>query len=363
MKQLLLGGLLMLCSLSWAQEKSKPFAVEAAVLRGNVLLHSPYIPQFMTGHPDGFMLSYAHKTTGQNEWESTYNFPDYGLYFLYQDFKNTTLGFNSAVGGFYKFYFANRHLSLKIAQGLAMTTNPYDRVTNSKNRAFGSRFMGNTDFVFGYTRDNILGNLGIDLGLFFTHYSNGRFKSPNSGINTYGLNLGVHYDIHPVTLPKTMASTTTKFTEPIKTNFILRTGINESPSIGSGQKPFYHVGVFVDKRLGRKSAIQLGSEVFFTLSNQEYIRYKAIAFPELNINPNTDYKRVGIFVGHELFINRLSLEAQLGYYVYQPYKMDIDMYDRLGMKYYVTKNCFVGLGVKTHGLMAEATEFALGIRL
>jgi hypothetical protein len=123
------------------------------------------------------------------------------------------------------------------------------------------------------------------------------------------------------------------------------------------------VGAYVDKRLGRKSAIQLGTEVFFTLSNQEYIRYKSIAYPELNLDPNTDYKRVGIFVGHELFINRLSLEAQLGYYVYQPYKMDIDMYDRLGIKYYITKNCFAGLGVKTHGFMAEATEFALGIRL
>ena len=363
MKQLLLGSVLILCSLSWSQQKAKPFSIEASVLRGNVLLHSPYIPQFITGHPDGFMLSYARKTTGQSEWESTYNFPDYGLYFLYQDFKNTTLGFNSAVGGFYKFYFANRHLSLKIAQGLAMTTNPYDRVTNSKNRAFGSRFMGNTDFVFGYTRDNILGNLGIDLGLFFTHYSNGRFKSPNSGINTYGINLGVHYDMNPVALPTTPASTNAEFFEPIKYNFILRTGINESPSIGSGQKPFYHVGAYVDKRLGRKSAIQLGTEVFFTLSNQEYIRYKSIAYPELNLDPNTDYKRVGIFVGHELFINRLSLEAQLGYYVYQPYKMDIDMYDRLGIKYYITKNCFAGLGVKTHGFMAEATEFALGIRL
>ena len=36
------------------------------------------------------------------------------------------------------------------------------------------------------------------------------------------------------------------------------------------------------------------------------------AYPELNIDPNTDYKRVGVFVGHELFINRISLEAQAG---------------------------------------------------
>ena len=363
MKQLVIGSVMMMCALSWAQKTAKPIAFEAAVLRGNVLLHSPYIPQFMTGHPDGFMLSYAHKSTGKLEWETAYNYPDYGLYFLYQDFKNSTLGYNSAVGGFYKFYFANRHLSLKIAQGLAMTTHPYDRVTNSKNRAFGSRYMGNTDFVFAYTHDNILDHLGLDVGLFFTHYSNGRFKSPNSGINTYGLTLGLHYEVNPVDLPEARSLSNNSFKEPIKYNFVLRTGINESPSIGSGQKPFYHLGAYADKRLGRKSAIQLGTEVFFTLSNQEYIRYKAIAFPELHLDPNTDYKRVGVFVGHELFINRISLETQLGYYVYQPYKIDIAMYDRLGMKYYITKNWYTGVGVKTHGLMAEATEFAIGIRL
>jgi hypothetical protein len=35
----------------------------------------------------------------------------------------------------------------------------------------------------------------------------------------------------------------------------------------------------------------------------------------------------------------------------------------LGIKYYITKNIFTGVGVKTHGFMAEATEFALGVRL
>jgi hypothetical protein len=363
MKSICISFFCLLCSVGWTQKQPKPFAIEAAVIRGNVLLHSPYMVQFITGHPDGFMLSYAHKSTGKHEWEKAYNYPDYGIYFVYQDFKNPILGYSSAAGGFYKFYFANRHLSLKIAQGLAMTTNPYDRVTNSKNRAFGSRFMGNTDFVIGYTRDRVIDNLGVDLGFFFSHYSNGRFKSPNSGVNTYGITLGVHYDFNPITLPVANDSIKTTYTEPLKYTVVLRSGLNESPSVGSGQKPFYHISGFVDKRVSRKSAIQAGAEVFFTTSNQEYIRYKSIAFPELQLDPNTDYKRVGVFAGYELFINRLSLEAQLGYYVYQPFKIDIPVYDRLGIKYYISKNIFTGVGVKTHGFMAEATEFAIGVRL
>ena len=92
---------------------------------------------------------------------------------------------------------------------------------------------------------------------------------------------------------------------------------------------------YADKRFGRKSALQLGTELFLTQYFKEYIKYRSIAYPDANIDPNTDYKRVGLFVGHELFVNRFSIEAQLGYYIYEPYKNDISVYDRVGLKYYI----------------------------
>ncbi len=90
-----------------------------------------------------------------------------------------------------------------------------------------------------------------------------------------------------------------------------------------------------------------------------------MAYPEENVDPDTDFKRVGVFVGYELFINRISLEAQVGYYVYQPFKFDIPVYDRLGMKYYLgkEKKIYTGLSIKTHGFLAEALEFIVGVRL
>ena len=88
-----------------------------------------------------------------------------------------------------------------------------------------------------------------------------------------------------------------------------------------------------------------------------------MAYPEKNIDANTDYKRIGLFVGHELLINKISLEAQIGYYVYQPFKKDIPVYDRVGMKYYFNKNIFGGFTIKTHLFLAEALEFGIGYRL
>jgi hypothetical protein len=124
------------------------------------------------------------------------------------------------------------------------------------------------------------------------------------------------------------------------------------------------LGFYADKRMGRKSALQLGVDMFWTLTLKDYIRYSSTAFPEneTQIDPNTDYKRVGVFVGHELFINQLSIETQLGYYVYRPFKEDIDIYQRVGLKYYYNRFLFSSLHLKSHAARAEAVEMGIGVR-
>jgi len=268
------------------------------------------------------------------------------------------------VGGFYNFYFLNRHLQFRLAQGLALTTNPYDKVDNSKNKAFGTKILDNTNIGLSYDNQTLFKNIGFHAGLLFTHYSNGRVKSPNSGINTYMLNVGLNYNFDAEkTIVNDTAMVQKNYREPIHYNFVFRSGINESPIIRSGQRPFYHIGFYVDKRFNRKSALQLGTELFLTESFKDYIKYYSVAYPDKHIDATTDYKRVGVFVGHELFINRISLEAQVGYYVYRPFKKDISIYDRVGMKYYFTDKIFGGFTIKTHLFLAEALEFGIGVRL
>ena len=353
-----------LTSLVSAQKYDDTNAFDVNVFKGNILLHSPDLIQVISGHPEAVMLSYSKKTHGNEAWQSLYNFPDYGGYFLYQNFNSTILGKNYAVGAFYNFYFVHRHVTFKVAEGIAMTTNPYNKVTNFKNSAFGSKFMANTVFVLNYKKENIIDKFGVQTGFTFTHFSNGRLKSPNSGINTYNLNFGINYNFENApNKSKDSVAYRMKFTEPIRYNIVFRGGFNESLNVGSGEYPFYHIGFYADKRINRKSALQLGTELFLTTSYKEYIRFRSIAFPEDGVPGDTDYKRVGVFVGHELFINRISIEAQLGYYVYKPYKFDKPVYDRLGLKYYITKKIFAGASVKTHGFLAEALEITAGVRL
>ena len=355
-----------ICCFSFAQEQA-PTYFDVQVFRGNIYKHKDDISHLISGHPDGFVLSYNWKTFGKKEWQQVYNYPDYGVSLSYIDFKNQYLGYNVAAGIHYNFYFLNRHLLFRVSQGIGITSNPYDKETNNKNNAFGTRVMDNNYFLLQYKKENIIDKVGIQLGFMLTHFSNGRFKSPNSGINTFAFNVGLNYNLNDkqeFIVDSLPAKTTYK--ERIKYNIAFRTGISEGPIPGLGQRQFYHIGLYADKRIGRKSALQAGTDVFFSRYLLDYINFVSVAFPvghKSYTAPGTDYKRVGIFVGHELFISKLSIETQLGYYVYKPFKYESDVYQRVGAKYYIYKNIFTGVGLKTHGGRAEAIEASFGIRL
>jgi hypothetical protein len=313
------------------------------------------------------MLSYNWKTFGKKEWQQVYNYPDYGISYHYLDFKNRYLGVNQAIGVHYNFYFFNRQLMLRISQGIGMTSNPYDKENNNKNNAFGTKIMDNNYFLLQYKKENIFDKIGFQAGFMLTHFSNGRFKAPNSGINTFAFNVGLNYNFaDKQEFIKDSLPSKETYKEKIKFNIAFRTGISEGPIPHLGQRQFYHIGLYADKRIGRKSALQLGTDVFFSRYLQDYIKFVSVAFEPTHdsyTKADTDYKRVGLFIGHELFINKLSIETQLGYYVYKLFNYETDIYQRVGVKYYIYKNIFSGVGLKTHGGRAEAIEATIGIRL
>jgi len=119
----------------------------------------------------------------------------------------------------------------------------------------------------------------------------------------------------------------------------------------------------VDKRLGRKSALQLGADLFFSNFLKELIAFQSVSFPELQVAADTDYKRLGVFAGHELFINKMSIVTQLGYYIYYPFDFEGRVYNRIGLKRYFGEKWFGAITLKSHAAKAEAVEFGLGVRL
>lgn len=254
----------------------------------------------------------------------------------------------------------------RIGQGLALTTNPYNRETNYRNNAFGSKILSATCVMLNYKKEHLFDRFGLQAGFSLLHYSNANVKAPNTSINSVTLNLGVTYNLDeedPEYIVLDSSEIHKKIKEPIKYNIVFRSGFNESDVVGSGQFPFYIVSAYMDKRINRKSAFQFGADVFFSNFLKEYIYYRSVSFVEDPTSGDEDYKRVGLFVGHELFINRMSLVTQLGYYVYYPFDFEGRIYNRIGLKYYFRKKWFGVVGLKAHAAKAETVEFGFGVRL
>lgn len=253
----------------------------------------------------------------------------------------------------------------RIGQGLAYTNNPYDKENNFRNIAFGTKFMSSTYLMLSYKKESIFDNFGLQTGFSLLHYSNANVKAPNASINSLTFNLGVTYslDNEELEYQNTLDENDRVFTQPIKYNIALRGGVNESDVVDSGQFPFYIISAYADKRINRKSAFQLGTDVFFSKFLKELIHFQSVADLGENVSGDEDYKRVGVFAGHELFINKSSLITQLGYYVYYPFDFEGKTYFRIGLKRYFNDKWFGALTLKSHGAKAEAVEFGVGVRL
>jgi len=363
---LLLFFSFLFCFSLYSQEEEKKYhSFEADYFYGNIVAHNPDISHLITGHPSGLFLSYNRKTFGLKEWERQYNSPDWGFSFIYQDMKETSLGENYGLYGHYNIYFLKRHLLLSVGTGLTYNTNPYNTDINFSNNAYGSTIMSTTFLRLNYVNTNIWKGLGFQAGFMIVHYSNANIKAPNTSTNTIALNVGLNYQLDYENLPEyNREKDGLEYSEKIKYNFVFRSGANESDIIGLGRHPFYVFSAFADKRLNYKSSVQAGADLFISEFLKDVIKFNSIAYPEEGTTGDEDYKRVGLFIGHELRFNRVAFVSQIGYYVYWPYEFEKRVYLRLGLKRYFYKDkIFAAVTLKSHWAKAEAIEFGIGVRI
>lgn len=336
---------------------------EASYLYGAILEHNPDIAHLITDHPDGVLLRYNRKTFGEEEWESKFNYPDWGFSGIYQDMKNLYLGEAYALYGHYNFYFLKRNLELSVGTGFAWMTRPFDPVTNPRNNAYGSRITSSTYLLTNYRRENIYKGIGVQAGFTLIHYSNANFQSPNNSTNSFLFNVGVNYNLNYKNTPDYKHWEKTSYKEALSFNAIARFGVNESDVRGSGQFPFYTFSFYVDKRIGYKSSLHLGTELMISEFLKGYRDFQANSFPNSGITGDENYQRVGVFAGHELHIGKTSVITQIGFYVYRPLDYEKPFYNRLALQRRLNDHLFASLSLKSHGAAAEGVSLGIGYRL
>ena len=353
---------LLLNSIAFAQEAPSSSFFEFNYLYGNIIEQAPQIKPIAQSHPTSFLISWNHKKLDNSKFSRTYNFPDFGFSASYQNFDTKVLGEIYSAYAHYNFYLTNRNsknqVKLSSAFGLGYSTSPFDKSTNSKNWAIGSTFVASVYLRATYSREYLIDKFGINAGLALLHYSNGSFNTPNLGMNTLNISLGVNYNLEEEQLATDRKLVKTSEKYPVYFNTAVRIGFNESKINNSGLYPFYTLSIFGTKKLNYKSVISFGTDLFFPTYMKEYIKLENTiqGIPE----ETADWKRIGVFVGHELNMNRLSVITEVGLHVYYPYDYISVLYERFGFRKRFNQHLFADLSLKINMFRAEGLEFGIG---
>ena len=362
--------LLMLCCYL-VQEKlvSQPDNTYTAYLKaqahyGYIMQHRNSMGHLIKGHITGVELNYALPTKGDKLWHYENNFPESGValhvYFLANP---DQLGRIYALAPYYDVGLKARNtpsrLYMRVSTGIAYADKKFDPATNYKNNVISTTINAFVNFKW-YYKFELSKKLRIDAGLNFSHASNGRFKTPNLGMNVLTLNAGLTYKMgqsEPKTIDKIDSSSKAKSRHELYG--VAALGINEVGPPG-GSKYFsqsYILGYYYNKRNTHKFG--LGMDVFFCQSVLEEIYVST----GTRVTNEADYIQIGARASYAYNIGKFGFPVEFGYYVRNAYKDDGLFYHRIGVKYYCNNNIIVNFSLKTHWAVAQYFEYGVGYRL
>ena len=180
-----------------AQLVKRPVILEPKLHAGMILPFYDALNYLIQDDIYAFDLSVGFPTYGKDYWEKLYHYPRSGIgYSFWSLGNNEVFGKAHVLYGYLNFPIYKRaekySINYQISVGGAYLTKIFDKYDNHLNRAISSH----TNI---YTRLGIDGKISLSprcklvLEAGATHFSNGKIRSPNYGINAGTFSLGVNY--------------------------------------------------------------------------------------------------------------------------------------------------------------------------
>lgn len=324
------------------------FVLDAAF--GGIIAHNPPVKHLAQSHPRIVSLEYSVENH-QAEWSKEFKFPKVGFALQYFDYQNPNLLGSSLAGLFFMEPRLNQRFTYRIGSGLVFNSNPFDLKTNTKNFMLGSRFAMVMHGQISYYQP-VSQVFGLRFGLGITHFSNGAYTQPNSGINVFYASLGAvgwpEKQRISISTPEPPFLVDRRFSMEAFASFAL---VEKLP-VGGPKYPVYQASVRPGYRLGRKSSIYAGLDFCYNEARAQLIREK----PWFGKREG----RLGFLLGHELHISKLSLLTDFGFYLIKPNDIDPWLYQRYGFRYRFSNPLSLLLLLKVHRSKAECLELGFG---
>ncbi len=307
------------------------------------------------------------KGSGKAPWHTVFKNPESGIAFCYWDLGNpSVLGkAYSVLPTFGQILYEKRKWSLGYDFGFSLTwfSKPYNRLTNPLNIAAGSH-LSSISFLRTRIQYRIYPSCLLFLGASITHSSNGNTTSPNLGVNIPSALLGVSYEI-----PSKVHSNSTKTPLPEWKNeyfYGIRTGFGITENIApDGPKyPIFTTNFFWGKEASPWFSWRTGTEIFYSQKAREALLEGEVLPKKLNHGSTG----VVIYGGGEITAGHISLLAQAGPYLINPYQMEkYRIYTKFGFQFYPydkqikrDKQFYGGVYVHAHSGEADFAEIGIG---
>lgn len=334
-----------------------PFEVGLHTDYGFIFRHAPKIGH-LQAHPWGITAYFNRFHLGKRLWEQHFHYPQTSFAVTYFNYQNPIIGHSLAISAnmLLPVYRKNRHsVQFKIGTGLAFASNPFDIEKNFQNNVLSNfwSYVMQGGFWWSF-RLNPTWN--IKTGVQITHYSNGAYKLPNAGVNIITTFTSISYTFNPekivfrTTQPPSFSAKW--YLQIAMAGSLIETEINQPH-----KHSVINLGLYTIRDLNRKHRFSFGMDISWNEGVKHQIEQK---FASQSNKP--DYRRVSLVVGDEIVFGNMSLNVQLGYYIYRQFeaKTDMPFYQRYGLKWFFHKNIFTGLLLKTHASVAECAEFTIG---
>jgi len=304
-------------------------------------------------------LAVSLPTYGKDYWEKLYRYPRQGFGLSYW-----SLGNNDVFGNAYVLYgFINipffkptekYSFNYQISCGGAYLPKNFDIYKNHLNRAIGSK-------------TNIYIHLGIDLKIKLfsrsemvfeagiTHFSNGKTKSPNYGINAGSVSLGFNY-IFNNKGAAIVAPEIPDFYKHYSQSVIYSAGSKVYDNL-EGTKYFTSsVSYNLERIIDLKRRIGAGADLSYDGSISE----------DLAADDGTPEKefikliRVGLHGSYGIRYKQLLMGIQIGCYLYSKSTTITPVYNKISIQYLFSKRISGCIAIKSHMAKADCLEFGIG---
>lgn len=303
-------------------------------------------------------FSIQKQTSGEKERDQLFNYPAYGVTFLYTSLgNNDVFGHEVALYGYFLTHLIRKErfqLNQQFGLGLGYATRIFNLQNNYMNVAVGSHLNIHFNYKLGVSID-LSEKMQLISGCSFSHYSNANMAEPNLGVNLLTGYIGTNYYIgnHYLAENRELESH-----RPLNEfAFFYAAGGKHTRALQSTIYFTSSLSAEYKRHISRKFRLGAGLDLFYDSSTKT----------EMSVPGKDPYRpindfRTGIHISQEIAYGAFSFILQEGLYVGLTNKVNKDkkVYNRAIVRYKVNSHLAIQIAMKSHLHILDYPEVGIG---